>query len=337
MHLVDIEPGAKGKSIDCIRGYTSFMFLIAIGFVFSLSAQDTILIIRPNGVHFDHVVKGMVEDFGTEMVVVEKKICEGTKTEDVLTALKQYNPKAVVLMDNTVIRLYKQCIKEFKSTFPKIPVIALMAILVGDAIQGIENAAAISYEVPIVTSSIILRSLSGNSLKKIGVVHRDIMTDLVESGRKSCAQEKIAIVNRCVECKGGSKAWNVKKAVRDLLKKENVDALWLPNDNFLLSKDLLVEVWIPMINKYKKPVVVGVEVLASPILMLGTLAVMPDHEALGVQAAQMISNISDDGWEVSENRIEPALSVKKVLNYKQAKDFLGVSEKKLLSVDKVLK
>jgi hypothetical protein len=41
-----------------------------------------------------------------------------------------------------------------------------------------------------------------------------------------------------------------------------------------------------MINKHKKPVIVGVETLVNPGLGFGTFAILPDHTELGKQLAE---------------------------------------------------
>jgi hypothetical protein len=316
---------------------TALMVLLATGTGFYVRAQETILVIRPEGNDFRSVVKGMAGDLGNDAIIKEKTIDDDSRTADIDSAVRLCKPVAIVLMDNSAIRLYKEYQKGLTDSAAKIPSIALMGILVGNAIEGLDNAAAISYEIPIVTSGLILRSLTGVPLGKVGVVHREIMKKLIEQNRETCARENIVIVNRCIQDKDPEQMSSVKNALVDLLKKEKVDALWIPNDNVLLSVSLLKEVWIPLINKYKKPVIVGIEALANPELGIGTLAVMPDHVALGVQAASMITNAREnDGWSMRAGSVDPALSVYKVLNLKQARKFFDVKKENISSIDKVL-
>jgi hypothetical protein len=318
-------------------GCTVFLVLLASGLGFFASAQESILVIRPEGNDFRAVVKGMAGDLDKDAVIKEKTIDDDSKTADIDSAVRQCRPFAVVLMDNSAIRLYRKYQRGLADSAVKIPSIALMGILVGNAIDGIDNATAISYEIPIVTSAIVLRSLTGVPLGKVGVVHREIMKTLIEENRKTSARENIVVVNRCIQDKDPDLASSVKNALIDLLKKEKVDALWVPNDNLLLSVSLIKEVWIPLVNKYKKPVIVGIEALASPELGFGTLAVMPDHVALGIQAASVIMNSREnDGWSMWAGSVDPALSVYKVLNLKQARKFFEVKKGNISSIDKVL-
>jgi hypothetical protein len=211
-----------------------------------------------------------------------------------------------------------------------------MGILVGNAISGIENAEAISYEIPIVTSVINLRLLIGTPIRKVGIVHRELMKNLIEQNREACARENINIICRVIPNKAGSLSLPLKKAINELLTDEHVDALWIPNDNILISPAFLTEVWIPQVNKFKKPVIVGIEVLASPSLDFGMLAVIPDHNALGVQAASLIINAKENNWKVHTGNVDPSLSVYKILNLRKAQELYNIKKENCKNIDKIL-
>jgi hypothetical protein len=325
-----------GNDVTLCGRYTIAAVLLVGSIIFNATAQDTVLLIRPNGRNFEHATEGMVEDLENEVVVVEEIIRDNSTEQDLSRSFERYRPSAVVLMDNRSIRLYNQYLKTGGESAAKIPVVAFMAILVENYIADIDNIVGISYEVPIVTSAVILRSLAEKPVRKIGVVHRKVMREFVEANAGHCKRENITVVSRCTECLENKKVMFVKRALKELIKKEKVDVLWIPNDNNLLTPQQLVQAWIPEVKKYGIPVIVGVEVLADPKLDFGTLAVMPDHEALGVQAAQMIMNIKDNGWKIPRKKIDPALSVKKVLSLKNAQKVLNVKDEALISIDKVL-
>ena len=46
--------------------------------------------------------------------------------------------------------------------------------------------------------------------------------------------------------------------------------------------------------------VVNIETLVHPKARLGTFGVVPDHKALGIQAANKIFELLDEDWEVDE-------------------------------------
>lgn len=107
--------------------------------------------------------------------------------------------------------------------------------------------------------------------------------------------------------------------------KGDIDAIWVLNDNALLNQSTITKAWIPVLKKSNMPVIVGVESLIATKFNLGTYAVVPDHYALGVQGADMLANIMDAGWVVSDVAVEQPLSVKKIIN-------LNISQKRKISI-----
>ena len=133
-----------------------------------------------------------------------------------------------------------------------------------------------------------------------------------------------------------SKTGTLRTALRTLVKKKDVDVVWILNDNALLDIKFIREVWLPELNKLKIPSIVGAEVLVNPQLNLGTLAVMPDHYAIGKQAAALLLELLSTTNSNELPPIEHPLSVVKVLNLKQALERLKVNQSKLGELDKLL-
>ena len=90
-----------------------------------------------------------------------------------------------------------------------------------------------------------------------------------------------------VEVDGEPNVSELKRAIR-LLKRDS-DALWLLNDDRLLTPQLIADAWLPGLNeKPWRPTIVGAASLVSSANSLGTFAVLPDHTALGAQAASLV-------------------------------------------------
>jgi hypothetical protein len=312
------------------------LFIIACAIGYDSEAQSPVLVIRPNGKDFKEVIKSLSDDLGNEAKIYETVIEPRINETAIDNAMSKYAPSAIVLMDNNSISYYKKYCKLLPDSAQNIPSISIMGILVGNAISGIENAEAISYEIPIVTSVINLRLLIGTPIQKVGIVHRELMKGLIEQNREACARENINIICRVIPNKAVFLNLPLKKAINELLTDEHVDALWIPNDNILISPAFLTEVWIPQINKFKKPVIVGIEVLASPSLDFGMLAVIPDHNALGVQAASLIINAKENNWKVHTGNVDPSLSVYKILNFKKAHELYNIKKENCNNIDKIL-
>ncbi len=286
-------------------------------------AQDQLLIMRMTGKDFDEVIRGMVDEFEGACTVTEMIVTDRTKPFDINRMMTKKKPKLVVLLDNKSIRLYKEYQNSLNDSSIAVPSVSLMGVLVNKAISKLKNATGICYEIPIVTSVINLQAVLSHPIKTVGVVHRDFMTDFIAENRDYCKKEKIEIASVVINGKDKDIGAQIEGALSVLKTEKNMNALWLPNDNILLKPELIRDIWIPFIRNNNIPVIVGVDVLVDPRLDCGTFAVLPDNVALGAQAAQMIMKIKSNNWVVGAMKVEPPVSIYKVINLKQAKEKLG--------------
>lgn len=322
---------------------TTFSAMVAMIFVlitvFSLPcyAIDQVLVIRPDGPNFELALKGMTDELESEFAIRELIVTKTTQVKTIDSSFKIVTPVIVILMDNISITLFKQYQKTLPATTPFVPSISLMGIFVDQAITGLKNATGIVYEIPIVTSAVNLRSIMGVPLKKLGVVHRQFMKSMIDLNSEYCAKEGIEIVSQSIPENSALTKDNLTQALNAVFSQSSIGAVWIPNDNILLKSDLVREVWQPLIARYKKPIIVGLEVLANPQFGLGTFAVSPDHDALGAQAGSLILSIKNNNWQLENGRVVQPISIYKTINLKQAKEFFNVKEDRLQNVDKILK
>ena len=104
-----------------------------------------------------------------------------------------------------------------------------------------------------------------------------------------------------------------------------------------MSAATLKNAWLPKVKSLKVPLIVGAENLVNPAWGFGLFAVVPDHVALGAQAAGKVYEVQDNGWQVLQNgQCDPPLSVFKIINLPLAKSF-GIKDENLTSVDKIAK
>ncbi|MBF0431519.1 MAG: hypothetical protein HQK83_09585 [Fibrobacteria bacterium] len=302
-----------------------------------LIAKEHVLCIHPEGETFENVIKGLTEGLDKEIIINDLIINNTTTKKELHHKISQTPIKAIILMDNKAIRLFKKYQNSLPDTATIIPSIALMGVWIERAINGIKNCRGIAYEVPLVTSAVHLRTILNQPITKIGVVYREIMKDFIDINAKYCLPEKISVATYPLTDKQSSKHWKIKNAIKHLIKSNKIDALWVLNDSKLLKPELLRDVWMPIVSKYKIPVIVGVEVLASPNFNFGTFAVIPDHIALGNQLAETLFEIRDNSWKIGKEITDPPISVLNILNQVQAEKFFQVEVKNLVNVDKLLK
>ncbi len=298
---------------------------------------DRILIVRAEGVHFQETTHALEQELGAEFQCEERVLGGDAEPEALAAVVIKSRPKAVILMDNDAIKLYAAVQKDWRDSLPYPPSISLMAVRVDKAIADLRRAAGIFYEVPGVTILVNLRSLVAEPVRRVGVIMRPSMADFVRENAKWCKNENIDLIPFEVPEDRKDVARAVRTGVRRLRDREKVDALWILNDNFFLTPEIIGVGWLPALDRFRKPVLVGVENFVTAHSRFGTFAILPDHYGLGVQAAGMILRLKEDGWEWrGPIKVEQPLAVLKILNLEQAGKSVRVNRAALVEVDKVI-
>ncbi len=295
-------------------------------------AEDRVLILRPEGEGFSEAAEGVKTGLSTELFNVSERVfIEKIGSKTVYKAIKEVQPRILVLMDNGLIRKYSAVKDRYNLT---IPAVSVMAVFVSDEISDEKNMAAVSYEMPVVTPVVDLRYITEESIKKVGILHREFMGDFVEKNREFCSQEEIEICSYSLPSDYRNR--DIKKGLDSLIKDAEIDVLWIPNDNVILTVETLKRYWIPYVKRYSVPVIAGIETLISSDMNFGAFGALPDHFEIGKQAAELIYNVRQSNWKFEENIVEPPLSIYKLLNKELAEDYLGIKKKRLPSIDRII-
>jgi hypothetical protein len=276
---------------------------------------------------------GIVEELAEEYDVLPRFIEEDAPTSAIAGIFAADRPSAVVLMNNPTVRLYRKFQRESSAAERRVPAVAVLTSFLRESSGGIDNLTGIVYEVPLVTSMVNLRALLDQPVKKVGVLHRASFAAFVEEQRRLCKAEGFEVVS--LEVSGDNRA-EIRNGLRRLREDKAVDAIWVLNDNVLLDRDLLLRGWLPGLRGNKTPVVVNVSTLVSERVDFGTFAVVPDHRALGTQAAQILLGVAESNWRVPSGSFEFPLSVQKVLDIGFARENLRVTERELATIDRLV-
>lgn len=299
----------------------------------ALAQSKPILVLRPAGATFEETFKGIKETLGPSYTIQDVLVGKDSEVDGIVKQWTATKPKAVFALDNKAISLAKEARVKLSDTAA--PLVALMGVRVDAAIQGLPNVASVTYEIPAVTLVVNLRAIAQGKISKVGVIYRTSMEDLFQKNAQFCKGENVELVGYKVAEDADPKD-ALKEGLKTLTGRDDMDALAVFNDNFFLNAKLLKEVWLPTLSGWKRPVLVGVESLVKPELKFGTFAILPDHYALGAQAAGLLQEIEDAGWKVDGTRVDQPLSVIKVLNMRGMKNCCGVKEGKLNEIDKIL-
>ena len=297
-------------------------------------ATDKVLVLMPDAKGAHSALQGLEEEAGGDLELVKEYVSRDTSVDDIKAAFSKVNPAAVVLMNNPTVVKYRQYQESMgaDASFP--PAIMMMASFLSQTSEGVKNATGISYEINGVTCFTNLRQLIDQPVKRVGVLYHPRFEKFIGEQRKLAALEEIDLIP--VRVKQKKLAKSVKKGLSRLLKEEEVDALWVLNDNALLSKDVIVKSWLPALRRVEKPVVVSVSSLVSIKFRFGSFAVLPDHTAMGVQAANLLFELQDSDWSVGDRGIEEPLAVEKVILLPFAKKYLKLNDQALSLIDRAI-
>ncbi len=298
---------------------------------------EKILLLRPMGINFEETAKGLQIELGSGFQIVELLVSPDMEEGKIVKEIVKTRPKVLVLLDNNAILLYSKIQKHWQDSIPFPPSIALMAVRVDKAIAEMKRVTGIFYEVPGVTSILNLRSLIVDPMQKVGVLFRPSMQDFVLESARWCKSENIELVAFEVPENTRDIALAVRNGVRRLRIQDQVDALWVLNDNYFLTPEIISEGWLPALERFQKPVLVGVENLISSKVTFGSFATLPDHFGLGVQVAGIIHRLEEVNWRMEvKPMVQQPLAIIKMISLKQARKVSEVKESALLEIDKVM-
>jgi putative ABC transport system substrate-binding protein len=319
-----------------LQGLSRYVFWYCVVFaVFigdsegSQRSVDTILVLRSPGDDFEEAVRGISFHLGEEFFLSDAVIHREDGIDTIGELITTINPAAIVTMNNIQIDMYTQYQHSRRAAdFP--PAIALMAASVGTYLDDMENAVALEYEVPVVTGVLALRTALNQEVRNVGIVYRDIFSGFIERNREYCRKEDIELVTYRADSSA-----DVADAL-EFFNDRQVDAVWIPNDNVLLTEKTILYDWIPFIHENQIAAIVGVENLVNPAYNFATAAVVPDNAALGQQVSNIILDLRDNQWRFYEkNILIPPLSVNTIINASAARMYFDRAPEDILNADRV--
>lgn len=294
----------------------------------------SVLTLMPNSATAREAFRGLVEEMGEDVNFTFRIVDKRTTPDQVARWVRSARPKAVVLMNNPSLRVYRRYQASAGSEAREIPAVGVLTSFLRESGRGMRSLGGVIYEVPLLTSIVNLRALVEEPVRRVGVLHRGIFGRFLEEQGRLAAAEGIEIVPLKIE---DVSVDGVRGGLRRLRDEMKVDAIWVLNDNRLLSRDLVRDAWLPALRSNETPVIVNVRSLLSADVDFGTFAVLPDHFALGTQAGQMLASIADRGWRLpSAGGFEYPVAVRKVLHVGFAREHLALVEAELRAVDELV-
>jgi hypothetical protein len=297
------------------------------------AGKPTVLVFMPDTKQTREVWTGLLDELAEHFTLIAMRV-EGERGATVVaTAMARHRPACVVLMNNPTVLAYARYQTASRQAHYA-PAIVVMTSFLDRRPAAIADATGISYEVPLITVVTNLRRLVSSPVERVGVIRRQPLHGFVERQAQLARREQIAVVEQGVSLEPN--AAELKYALREL--KQRCDAIWILNDDRLLSQRLIADGWLPGLNERPyKPAIVGAASLVSPAQSFGTFAVLPDHTALGVQTANRVFDLSDAGWKLgARDDVELPLSTTTSVDLVQARDRFALRQDALERVDHIL-
>jgi hypothetical protein len=207
-----------------------------------------------------------------------------------------------------------------------------MASFLDQSYRSIRNATGISYEVPAVIQFSRLRSILARPVRRIGVVYRAPFAEFIAREKRLVEREQFELAS--VRLSQDPTDAEVASAVAHLLDEKRADVLWILNDNRLLTPGLIASVWQPVLTRKSQiPVAVGVRTLVDGPNRAGSFAMIPDHRALGGQAADLVFDLSESHWSIGSRELQAPISIRTVADIGRAHRFYGLQANALQLID----
>lgn len=329
-------PALAGAALGCSTGLEERAGAGRDAVLFSSHSSKpgskSILVCMPETRQTSEVWRGLSDELSREFELIALRIGGEDASATIARGIDRYRPAGLVLMNNPTVDGYRRVqASAQQTTFP--PSVIVMSSFLEGKPARLRAATGISYEVPLITVVTNLRKLIATPIDRIGVVHRPSLSGFVRRQAALAHREQTAVVRE--EVSQTPNASEIKRALRRL--KQRCDAIWVLNDDRLLTPRLLADGWLHGLNEPPwVPTIVGAASLVSPSQSFGTFAVLPDHTALGTQAANLVLDIADNDWQLPSASAQLPLSTTTTVDLTQAKERFVLRPSALAQVDKVL-
>ncbi len=293
-----------------------------------------VLVAMPPSSNFQDVRRSLLNELQRDFNVTTLTVTSSVTAEELGAAIKRLSPACIVLMNNNTVGLYREYQRRNSgAVFP--PSVIVMASFIDELRPTLVNATGIAYEVPGVVAFVDLRSIIKAPVRRVGVIYRPSFRQFISRQRDLAEKEQIELVT--VEVGEGVYADRLRSSLHVLLVGQRVDALWMINDNELIkSSEYLDQTWRAELRHARVPVVVGVPNLVNPGTPLGTFAVVPDYGGLGLQTANLIFDLAENGWRADQHPVELPISINTLADVRQVRAQFGLKDDALQHIDRPL-
>ena len=307
------------------------------------AGEKKLLILNSSPSHYSEIVKG-VNDYSEEKYEsIELVVQKEYKLESLERDIKQYNPDFMILIGNSAAMKYYHYQKKHEDK-KMIPGLIVSFPFVNELIPKMKNTIAIRYEVPIPIIASQMRYYADSEIRNIGVVYRRWMRNYIETSKEYAKLESFNLKGYEIENRPDL---NTVKYYFRKMTADNIDAVWILNDDYLMNPKTIFSTIKPLLDKLKKPVLVNSDSLVQKEISLGTFSVVPDQYSVGVNAIEIINSImkqssknklSIDEIMLNHKKIIEPISTIETMNMDlNRKKGISIDESKQIEIENIIK
>lgn len=299
----------------------------------SQASAPTILVFMPETAQTKQVWSGLHDELADDYQLIAIRLDAAGQASIIEEAVSRYKPVGLVLMNNPTVSAFRH-LQQTRPNATLPPAVIVMTSFLETHAKNLHGATGVAYEVPLITAITSLRRVLVLPRERVGVIGRAPLRGFINRQVALCAREKVTVIQE--EVSQSPNPSELKRAIRRL--KQEADVIWILNDDKLLTPRLLSEGWVVGLDERPwLPTIVGAASLVSAASGLGTFAVLPDHVALGAQAASMLADIADNDWRLTdEDRIQLPLSTTTTIDLVQTRERFELQRDALRQVDRIL-
>ncbi len=305
--------------------------------------SNTILAIMPSEGAFLTVLEGIRSELGSAYKIDIMDVNKTSKAEAAVQRCHEIHCRALILMDSKAISLARGMEALDSNNILAMPKFSMMTLLAGTITKDLHNVAGINFEIPGYTLVTHFRIISQKDFTKVGVFYRKKFSTVVEEAKKLLIKEQIMLKSVCLDCDKQEQITEadalkvMKNSFEKMVKEDKVEVFWMMADNVIINSSSVIDFWLAKVKGNKIPVIAPLENMASARIGAAIFTADPDYMQLGIQAANEITQVFEEGHSTKEIGFEATISIKSSLNTKVATEIgWDLKSEKLNRINKII-
>ena len=319
-----------------------FMIMPSILMANSEKEMPNILVLNSSENHYSDIIKGIDDASDNRYQVDELIVGKSYTLEELDSAISKYDPEFLILIGNTSSMRYYHYQKKYEHK-EMVPAVIVSFPFVNQLIDKMTNTLAIRYEVPIPIIASQMRYYSDKPIRNIGVVYRRWMRNYIDTSKEYAKLEEFNLKAYEIDNKPdlNSIKYHFRKMTND-----NIDAIWILNDDYLINAKTIFTTIKPLLDKFNNPVLVNNDSLLQKQISIGTFSVVPDQYSMGVKSVNIIKDLikksskenkSIDEILIEHNKIlEPITTIETMNMDLNRKKGIYIKERKALEIEHII-